>query len=112
MTGGVDQIKRVLIAVLCLVGQTDGLTLDGNTSLPFDFHVIQDLVLELPGADQTTMLNHTVCESGFTVIDMCDYAKISNVIHVVFEKVSRVNQVTAGDEVLVPKVLMFSISRL
>jgi hypothetical protein len=35
-------------AVFGLVGQANGLALDGDAALPFDIHGVQDLIFEIP----------------------------------------------------------------
>jgi hypothetical protein len=44
MAGCVDEVERVILTVLAMVRQRDGLTLDGYAALPFDIHVIENLV--------------------------------------------------------------------
>jgi len=81
MSRRVDEIKKVFLTVLSGVGQADGLALDSNTSFSFNIHVVEKLVLEFPIGDEIAELNHSVCEGGFAVVDMRNYAKISYIFH-------------------------------
>jgi hypothetical protein len=54
---------------------------DGDASLAFQVHVVQDLVLHIALADGTGSLKKSIGQCRFSVVDMGDYAKISNVFH-------------------------------
>ena len=57
---------------------TNRLCLDGYASLPFEIHIIKDLVLHLSFREKSCLFYDTVRQSRFTVIYMCYYAKIPN----------------------------------
>jgi hypothetical protein len=67
------------------VGEHHGLALDGNASLPFDVHVVKDLVAKLPVSNQAGVLNQPVGQGGFPVIDMGNDAEISDLLHGQFD---------------------------
>ena len=68
MAGRIDQIQSIYIAVLGLVGQTDGLAFYGDAPFAFDIHIVKELIFELSRGDETAELNHAISESGFPVI--------------------------------------------
>ena len=80
MAGSIDQVEHVRIAVRCLVRQSCGLRLDGDSSFPLDIHVIEDLFRHLALFPYMGMLDQTVCQSGFSVVDMGDDAEVSNIL--------------------------------
>jgi hypothetical protein len=59
----------------------DGVRLDGNASLPLEWHVIKHLVNHLSLGDSTCQFEEAIGESGFAVIDMRDNAEIADVSH-------------------------------
>jgi hypothetical protein len=81
MARGIDQVQLVLLAVLCLVRQSQGVALDGYASFPLKIHAVQDLIAKLPGAHQTRMLDKAIRQGGFPVIDVCDDAEVSYMLH-------------------------------
>ena len=62
MAGCIDQIKNVLLPVLRLIYGPYRLSLDGDTSLPLQLHVIQYLILHLPAGQKSCLLDNTVCQ--------------------------------------------------
>ena len=77
VSGGVNQIQDIFIAILCLVDGPDRLGLDGYAPLPLQIHVVQDLVLHLPAGEKSRHLDDTVRQRGFAVVDMGDDTEIS-----------------------------------
>ena len=49
MSGSIDKIQLVGVAVLGLVGQQNGLALDGDAPFFFNIHTVQDLIVKVPG---------------------------------------------------------------
>jgi hypothetical protein len=78
MAGGIDHIQDVFLAVLRPVYGSAGLRLDGNSSLTLQIHVVQNLILHLAAGQKTGLLDDPVCQCRFTVIDMCNNAKVSD----------------------------------
>jgi len=81
----IDKIEIEYLTGSARVGEHHGLALDGNASLPFDIHIIKELVAKLPVINQAGVLNQTVGQGGFPVIDMGNNAEISNLLHGQFD---------------------------
>jgi hypothetical protein len=84
MARRINKIQDVLFAVLCLIGQTDSLALDGNTPFPLNIHIIEKLVTEFPVTHHFANLDKSVGQGGFPMINMCYDAEVPNVFHVCF----------------------------
>src|SRR4030043_408843 len=84
MTWRVDQIENILLSVFSMIGKRDGLTLDGDPPLALDVHVIQDLILEVSLINQTRILNEAVCKGRFSMVNVCNDAKVTYVFHGLF----------------------------
>jgi len=56
-------------------------TLDGNPTLTLQIHIIQYLILCLPGSDRFGKFKQTIRKGAFPVINMGDNTEISNVLH-------------------------------
>jgi hypothetical protein len=82
VTRSIDKIEIEDLTGSAYVGEHHSLAFDGNASLPFDLHVIKELVAKLPVINQAGVLNQTVGQGGFPVIDMGNNAEISNLLHV------------------------------
>ena len=80
MTRCVDQIEAVLLPILCPVIEPHRPCLDGDATLPLDVHIVQQLLLHIPGSNRIGFLQDPVCQRGLTVVDVCDDAKIANVL--------------------------------
>ena len=78
--GGVDQIELVLFAVLGAVAQADRAGLDRDAALALEVHAVENLIGFLPRADRAGEFEQAVGQSRFTVIDVRDDGKISDVI--------------------------------
>ena len=80
MARGVDQVQGIGFAIVDIV-HLDGVALDGDAFLPFQVHVIQDLIGHLPFGNRSGMLQKAVGQGTFTVVDVGDDAKIAQVLH-------------------------------
>jgi len=78
----IDQVEIVVLATPVSIREGHGLALDRDAPFPFQVHGVQDLVPEFPFADQAGILNKTISQGGFTVIDVSDDAEISYLSHV------------------------------
>ena len=78
----VDQVESIGLAVLCPVGERDGLAFDRDAPLALDVHVVEDLVLEIPVVHDAGVLDQTVGQSGLPMVDMGDDTEVSYIIHV------------------------------
>ena len=70
MTGRVDQIERIDLAVLCGIIESDGARLDGDAALAFKIHVVEELLLHLARRDCARIFENTVGKGGLAVVDM------------------------------------------
>ncbi len=83
MTGSIDEVQLKVFASLARIGQADCLAFNGNASLPFDVHVIEDLVPELAVVHQVGILDKAIRERRLAVIDVGDDAEIPDLFHCV-----------------------------
>jgi hypothetical protein len=75
-----------------MIGKGNGLTLDGDPPLALDVHIIQDLILEVSLINQTRILNEAVCKGRFSMINVCDDAKVTYVFHGLVLEILRLSQ--------------------
>ena len=61
--------------------QTDTLRLDSNPTLLLDVHSVHHLLGKFTIRYRTTLLDNTVSECAFTVIDMGDDREITDIFH-------------------------------
>ena len=81
MARGVDQVEVVNLAIKCLVLERSGLRLDGDATLFFDIHRIEHLRTHFAILQAAATLDKPVRQGGFTVINVRNDRKISDVIH-------------------------------
>ena len=81
VAGGVDQVEDIVFPREALVGQADGLGLDGDAPLPLEVHGVQDLLLELPGGQGPGQLDEPVGQGRFAVVDVGDDGEVPDVLH-------------------------------
>jgi hypothetical protein len=62
------------------------MTFDGNSALAFQVHVVKQLGFFFARCYRLRGAQEAVGEGAFSVINMCNYAKISNVFHIQFQK--------------------------
>ena len=77
MAGSIYEIELVLFAVTGFINQPHRLQLDGNASLTFEIHIVENLLAHFPFGNKTGHFNKPVGECGFSVINMGDDAEIS-----------------------------------
>ncbi len=73
----IDQVKNVFLSVFRPVDGTYGLRLDGNASLPFQFHIVKHLRLHLPAGKKACFFYNPICQRRLAVIDMGHNTKIT-----------------------------------
>lgn len=81
MAWGIDQVEKIFLSVLGAIGQTYCLAFDGDATFSLDLHVVKELVLKLAIGDQVAILNHSVGEGRFAVVNMRNNAEISDIVH-------------------------------
>ena len=77
MSRRIDQVKDILLSVIRLIYRTHSLCFDGDSSLSFQVHIIQNLRLHLTACQKSGLLDDPVCKRRFSMVDMCDNTKIS-----------------------------------
>jgi hypothetical protein len=78
MAGSINQVEDVFLAVPSFVVHPGRLQLNGNASLPFEIHAIEELFLHLPLGNSASELQHSVSKGRFAVIDVSDDGEIAN----------------------------------
>ena len=77
----IDEVELIDLAIFRLVIQRDTLSFDGDTTLTLQIHGIEHLTRHFTIFQATAILNKTVCQSRFAMIDMRNDGKISNMLH-------------------------------
>ena len=77
VSGRVDQIQNILLAVLRRVVEAHGVGLDRYTAFTLEVHVVEQLFLHIAIGDSASELEYTVGQRRFAVVDMRDDGKIS-----------------------------------
>ena len=78
MTGGIDKIQQVGLAILRMVIKCDALCLDGDTALALNIHRVENLRRHLTRSQASTVLDKTVRDGRFAMIDMGDDGEIAD----------------------------------
>ena len=78
VSGGVDEIQLVDLAVLRLVIDLHGTRLDGDTAFSFNIHIIEKLFLHFAGGNAFRCFQKTVGKCTFAVVNMGNNGKISD----------------------------------
>lgn len=81
MAWSIYQVKDIFFALVFII-DLDSMALNSNTLLSFEVHIIKYLVLHISLTDGIGRLQKPVGQGAFTVIDMGDDTKISDVLHV------------------------------
>ena len=77
---GVDQVEFIVLAVLGMVAHGHGAGLDGDAPLPFQLHVVQDLVLHGALVHAVGQLQNPVGQRAFAVVNVGDDTKVADVV--------------------------------
>ena len=78
----VDQVQRVLLAVLRRVVQADRVRLDRDAALPLEIHRVEDLRLHLARLQRAGDLEEAIGKRRLAVVDVRDDREISDVLRV------------------------------
>ena len=73
MTWSINQIETVFYSILALIIKTYSLCLNCNATLTFKIHIIQYLIGHFALAQGASILNQTVSNSRFAMINMSNY---------------------------------------
>ncbi len=82
MSGCIDQIQLVFVAVSGEVEQAHGVCLDGNASFSFKVHGIQHLLGHLALRKRASPFEQAIGESGFPMVNVSDNGKVPNELRV------------------------------
>src|SRR5436189_32421 len=82
MSGGVDQIEGVEVAVVRFVLQHHGAGFDGDAALTLQVHVVEHLLVHLAHLDRTRSLEQTIGERRLSIIDVGDDREITDELRV------------------------------
>ena len=77
MSRCIDQVEDILFPVVCFVYGTHSLGFDCDSALPLQFHIVQHLRLHLTTCQKSGLFDDPVCKRRFSMVDMCNDAKIS-----------------------------------
>ena len=79
VTGSVDEIELVGLAVVRGIHHADGVGFDGDAALAFEVHGIENLGLHFAGGEGAGKFEQAVGERGFAVVDMRDDREVADV---------------------------------
>ena len=109
MSGSVDQVDEIFLPIGMSVDDRNRLRLDGDSSLPLDFELVQELwggafghsaghlhISKSSHGEGSSHLQQAICQRRFAMIDVSDYGQVS------------VCQLPVDDEVLSTSHLMRS----
>ena len=80
MARSVDEVQPVLLPVTP-VDHLYRMALYGDSLLLLEVHVVEDLVLHVPRSEGVGKFQKPVGKGALAVVDMCDDAKVANVLH-------------------------------
>ncbi len=76
----VNEIQSISFTVLALVGKANSLALDRDAAFPFNVHVVEDLIFLGAGIRNPRIVDQTVGQGGFAVINMGYNTEVTYVI--------------------------------
>ena len=79
MSGRIDEIELISLAVFGVIVQRYTMCLDSNPALSLDIETIQDLMFHLTIAQPAAQMNKAVSQGRFAMIDMGDNGKVTDV---------------------------------
>ena len=80
MTGRVDEVELVCLAVGSRERQAHGLRLDGDAALALDVHLVEELGTHLPLGERSGDLEDAVGQRRLAVIDVRDDRKVADFV--------------------------------
>ena len=84
MTGGVDEVELVGVAVVRLVHHADGVCLDSDTTFALEVHGVEHLGLHLARGQRAGELEKAVGEGGLAMVDVRDDREVADVTWIHF----------------------------
>ena len=82
MSRCIDEVEYILLTVLRLILQTGRLELDRDAALTLNIHVVEVLLLHVARLYKPCLLYKAVGQGRFSMVDVGDYAEISNVVQI------------------------------
>ncbi len=79
VSGRVDQVQNIGLAIVGDVMQAHGLRLDGDAALLLDIHVVENLLGHLAIGEAAGRLDQPVSQRRLAMVDMGDDRKIADV---------------------------------
>ena len=80
MARGINKIKNIIGSLMNIL-HLDCMTLNGDSPLSFQIHIIQNLCLSLSFGDGFSGLQQPVGQSAFAVVDMGNDTEITDILH-------------------------------
>ena len=82
MSGRINKIELIDLAIASRVVQCDALRLDRNAALALKIHRVEHLLSHLSVSQATAMLNKAVSQGRLTMVDMGNDGKVANVTQI------------------------------
>ena len=83
MSRRINEVQKIRLPILRRIRQRNGLGLDRNAAFALNGIGVEDLRFHLTRLQSTANLNDAVRQGGFTVVDVGDDGKISNLLHAI-----------------------------
>ena len=82
MTRRIHQVQGIFLPILGGVFQPNSLGFNGNTAFTFDIHRVENLFGHFTLGQATGQLDQTIGQGRFTMVDMGNDRKVTNVLKV------------------------------
>ena len=79
MPGRINQVELIGLPATCEC-HGDSTCLDGDSSLPFEFQIIQQLLFHFTPSDGSSVFQKPVSKRAFAVIDVCNDTEVADVV--------------------------------
>ena len=80
VTGRVDEIEYVILAVFGGIVEFDRARLDGDAAFALQIHIVKQLILHVALLHGAGQLQNAVCERGLAVVDVRDDGEIADML--------------------------------
>ena len=91
MSGCVDQVQDILIAVLRMICHMNRFAFNGDSAFSFQFHAVQDLLNHFAFFKHAGFFEYSVRKCTFAVIYMSDNAEIPDSVHIGAHEILRLS---------------------
>ena len=89
MTGGINEVQLVYLAVFGLVIQRHAVRFNGDATLALKIHGVQYLSLHFALAQTATHLDKTVCQRRLAMVDVGNDGEITDMTQITHDYRSR-----------------------